>query len=248
MASIDLNCDLGEGSGHDAELMPWITSCNIACGGHAGDEATMQTAVELALRHGVVVGAHPGYPDRENFGRRELSLAEDEIQTLLLRQISRLDAIVRTAGGRLTHVKPHGALYNQAAQDPYLARTVASVLREHYEHLALVAASGSCLIAAGEAVGLHTVAEVFADRTYQADGFLTPRAQPRALIDDAALASAQVLDLVLRKQVKALDGTVVLLRADTVCLHGDGQNAAGLARRIHEDLRAAGVQIRPPRD
>ncbi len=173
MRFIDLNCDLGEGAGHDAELMPLITSANIACGGHAGDGPTMRTAVELALQHGVAIGAHPGLNDREHFGRREAPIAPTEARALVLAQIRALQLIMQPCGGRLVHVKPHGALYNMAGRDAALARAVAEAVREVDPRLVLFGLAGSQLLPAGCACGLRVASEVFADRTYQPDGSLT---------------------------------------------------------------------------
>lgn len=245
MPRIDLNCDLGEGAGHDAELMPLITSANIACGAHAGNEATMRETVQLAIKHGVAIGAHPGFPDRENFGRRELELTCVEAHAIVLRQIRDLQVIVRHDGARLVHVKPHGALYTMAARDAALARAIAAAVYEADPRLVLVGLAGSKLIAAGVAGGLGVASEVFADRTYQPDGSLTPRDRPDALITDANIAVAQVLRMVWESKVRAGDGSDVVIHADTVCLHGDGPHAAEFARRLSAELKAAGIEVRP---
>ncbi len=244
MHCVDLNCDLGEGASHDAELLRLITSANIACGAHAGDETTMRATVELALKHGVAIGAHPGFADRENFGRRELSLTHDEVHALVLRQIHQLQGIVQHAGARLTHVKPHGALYNMAARDAGLARAIASAVYEADPRLVLVGLAGSKLLEAGAAGGLDTASEVFADRTYQPDGSLTPRDRPDALISNQSIAVAQVLRMVREGKVRATDGSDVTLRADTVCLHGDGPHAVEFARRVSAELKSAGIKLR----
>jgi UPF0271 protein len=239
MWRVDLNCDLGEGAGHDAELMPLITSANIACGAHAGDEATMRATVALAQKHGVAVGAHPGFIDRANFGRRELALGPDEVHELVLDQIRKLQALAP-----VRHVKPHGALYNMAARDPGLARALVDAVYEADPRLILFGLAGSHVIAAAEACGLPVASEVFADRTYQRDGSLTPRKQAHALITDAPTAVAQVLRMVRENTVRAIDGTDVLIRADTVCLHGDGAQPVEFARRLRRELTAAGVEIK----
>ena len=244
MLHIDLNCDLGEGAGRDAELMPLITSANIACGAHAGDEATMRATVALALQHGVAIGAHPGCADRENFGRRELALTSKEVHALVLRQIHELQAIVRPAGARLAHVKPHGALYTMSARDAGLAGAIAAAIYEADPRLVLVGLAGSRLIEAGVAAGLSTASEVFADRTYQVDGSLTPRDRPDALITDANVAVAQVLRTVRDGTVRATDGSEVMIKADTVCLHGDGPHAVEFARAVRQGLAAAGIEVR----
>lgn len=239
MPRVDLNCDLGEGAGHDAELMPLITSANIACGAHAGDEAMMKVTAMLAKKHGVAIGAHPGFADRENFGRRELPVIAVEVQGLLLIQIRRLQAMAT-----VRHVKPHGALYNMAARDPVLARAVAEAIYEADPRLTLFALAGSKLAAAGQECGLPVASEVFADRTYQRDGTLTPRSQPDAFITDEDAAVAQVLRMVCEGKVRATDGTDVTIKADTICLHGDGAHPVAFARRLRRELMAAGVEIR----
>ncbi|MSU67704.1 MAG: LamB/YcsF family protein [Opitutia bacterium] len=223
---IDLNCDLGEGAGHDAELMTVITSANIACGAHAGDETTMQATVALARQHGVAIGAHPGFDDRENFGRREWALAASEVRTLVERQVRALQQI-----GTLVHVKPHGALYNLAARDAVIAEAVAGAVHAVDARLVLFALRGSELVRAGRRVGLRVAEEVFADRTYRADGALTPRAEAGAVITDEAVAIAQAV-----RMVRA--------GADTICLHGDGAHVVALARRLHVELRQSGIEIR----
>lgn len=237
---IDLNCDLGEGSGHDAELMPLLTSASIACGGHAGDESTMRSTVALAQRYGVAIGAHPGYADRENFGRKEMSLSAAALRQLLRSQIAALALLTR-----LHHVKPHGALYNQAARDPAVAATVAEVVRTADPSLILFALAGSELARAGRAAGLRVAEEVFADRTYERDGSLTPRSRSDALITDEAVAAKQALRMVREGRVRATDGTDVPIRADTVCLHGDGPNAVAFARRLRDALTREGISLRP---
>jgi UPF0271 protein len=244
MHSVDLNCDLGEGAGGDAELMPLISSVNVACGGHAGDDETMRATVDLALRHGVAIGAHPGYVDRQNFGRVELALSPDEVRGLVLSQTQRLLAVAGSRGARLRHVKPHGALYNLAARDAGVARAVAEAVYEADPRLVLVGLAGSCLIAAGSICGLSTLQEAFVDRTYQPDGSLTPRTQPAALILDPAMAASQALRLAREGRVTAVDGSEVAIRADTLCLHGDGPHAIEFARAIRSALEAAQVAIR----
>jgi len=243
---IDLNCDLGEGAGHDAELMPFVTSANIACGGHAGDAASMRAAVDLARRHGVAIGAHPGFADREHFGRREQPVTPAQARELVAAQVAALAAIARQAGARLAHVKPHGALYNQAAHDAALAAAVADAVREVNPELILFGLAGSHLLAAAQFRGLRAASEVFADRTYQPDGSLTPRSRPDALIQEEDDAVAQVLRMVREGRVRALGGRDVAVRADTVCVHGDGPHAVAFARRLHAELARAGVTLAPP--
>jgi UPF0271 protein len=244
MARIDLNCDLGEGAGHDAELMPLITSANIACGIHAGDGGTMRATVELAVRHRVAIGAHPSLNDRENFGRKEMNVTPAEVHLLVLTQTRLLQIIARQCGTQVGHVKPHGALYNMAASDAALAEAVAGAVREAGRELILFGLSGSKLIAAGQAAGLRVAHEVFADRTYRADGTLTPRTEPGALITDAAAAVAQVRQMVRDGTVGATDGSVRAIRADTVCLHGDGPDAVFFALRLNSELKKSQIELR----
>ncbi|MBS0663808.1 MAG: LamB/YcsF family protein [Verrucomicrobia bacterium] len=238
MLFIDLNCDLGEGAGRDAALMPLVTSANIACGGHAGDEISMRATVALAQRHGVAVGAHPGFNDRANFGRKEWKLSPAVIYQLVTEQVATL---ARFAPVR--HVKPHGALYNLAARDPEVAGAIASAVAGA-GGLILYALAGSELVRAGRRQGVRVAEEVFADRTYRSDGSLTPRHEPNALITDEAVAVAQVLRMVREGTVQATDGTEVPIVADTVCVHGDGVQAVEFARRLREELAAAGVTVR----
>jgi UPF0271 protein len=219
--------------------MPLITSANIACGAHAGDAATMRATVALAQKCGVAIGAHPGFADRENFGRREIVLPSAELQQLVSRQIFALALF-----GPVRHVKPHGALYNLAARDAAVAGAVVAAVRATDASLLLFALAGSELVRAGRAAGLRVVEEVFADRTYQADGSLTPRSHPNALIADEATAVAQVLRMVREGVVRATDGTAVAIKAGTVCVHGDGPHAVAFARRLKAELGKAGVELR----
>jgi UPF0271 protein len=206
----------------------------------------MHTAAELALQHGVAIGAHPGLTDREHFGRREAPIAPAEARALVLAQIRVLQLIVQSCGGQLVHVKPHGALYNMAARDASLARAVAEAVREADPRLVLFGLAGSQLLPAGCACGLRVASEVFADRTYQPDGSLTPRARPDALIHDEDAAVAQVLRMVREGRVRAVDGTDVPIQADTVCVHGDGPHAVAFARRLARELRQLGIELRSP--
>jgi UPF0271 protein len=244
--TIDLNCDLGEGAGHDAEIMPWITSANIACGGHAGDEKTMRATVKLALRHGVAVGAHPGYPDRENFGRLERTISPSAAAAMIAGQIQALQKIAAEQGASLRHVKLHGALYNQAARDPGLATAIASAVQTIDPKLIFFGLAGSELLIAGRAQGLAVASEVFADRTYRSSGSLTPRSQPDALIADESASIAQVLQMAREGTVRATTGEFISVTADTVCLHGDGPNPVAFARRLRADLATAGIEVQAP--
>lgn len=243
-AAIDLNCDLGEGAGHDAELMPLITSANIACGAHAGDAAEMRATVKLAQRHGVAIGAHPGFADREHFGRQELELPTGEIVTLVREQIEVLVSIASETGARVTHVKPHGALYNLSARDARVADAIAEAVAGADSALWLYGLAGGELLKAGQARGLRVAAEVFADRTYQADGSLTPRGRPDALLTNEADSVAQVLRMVREGRVGTTVGRDIAIVADTLCLHGDGAHAVEFARSVRAALSAAGVRVR----
>jgi UPF0271 protein len=248
MLTIDLNADLGESfgpwtMGHDEALMPNITSANVACGFHAGDPTVMRRTIRLAKQHGVAVGAHPGFPDLAGFGRREMSLATAELEDLVLYQVAALAGVAAAEGVRLQHVKAHGALYNMAARDTALARAIAKAVAAFDRTLILMGLPNSALLREGEAAGLRVAAEVFADRTYEADGSLTSRRMPGSVIHDPARVVTRVVEMVASGQVTATDGTVVALRADTICLHGDTPGAADLARAVRAALDAAGIKV-----
>ncbi|MFM7136221.1 MAG: 5-oxoprolinase subunit PxpA [Planctomycetota bacterium] len=241
-ATIDLNCDLGEGSPHDATVMPLVTSANIACGGHAGDEATMSATVVLARRHGVAIGAHPGHADREHFGRRRIVIPPAAAAALVVTQVGRLEAV---AGEPPRHVKLHGGLYHQVAHDTSLAGAVAAAIAARWPGMILVAPAGSPLVAVGRALGLTVAEEAFIDRAYGADGSLVPRSQPGAVIADPLVAAARAVRLVREHEVESGDGSLVRLRADTFCIHGDGPDPAGLAFAVREALAAVGIAVQP---
>ena len=246
--SVDLNCDMGESFGawtlgNDAALMPFITSANIACGFHAGDPTVMKATVRAALRHHVAIGAHPGLPDLVGFGRRNLDISAEEAFDMTVYQLGALAAVVKAEGGKLHHLKPHGALYNMAATNAALAEAIAEATYKVQPELMLYGLAGSELTKAGEKIGLRTAHEVFADRTYQANATLTPRRQPDAMIIDANAAIAQVLRMVQSGSVRTQQGTDVAIRADTVCLHGDGAHALEFAQRLSAALRQAGVLL-----
>ena len=244
MRRIDLNADVGEGfADSDTLLLPLVTSANIACGGHAGDASSMAATVALCSVHGVAIGAHPSYPDREGFGRRELPLDARELHRALTAQIESLAAIARDAAVRLGHVKPHGALYNRAAVDPAVAAIVVNAVREVDASLLLVGLAGSRLLEAGRAAGLRVVAEGFADRRYTAEGLLVPRTEPRALLTDPDDVCSQVRSMVMDRRVTSLDEVSVPLEIDTVCLHGDGPHAVEFARLVRGALLGAGVVV-----
>lgn len=239
MSRIDLNCDVGEGSGSDAELMRCITSANIACGGHAGDPELMRETVALAQAGSVAIGAHPGYADRQNFGRREIPLSPADLRALVIQQVE----LLRTLGS-VRHVKPHGALYNLAARDREAANVVVAAIHEVDAKLVLFGLAGSELVRAGFERGLTVAQEVFGDRTYQRDGSLTPRTKPGALIDDENVMITQVLQMVQTGTVRTLDGSDVAITADTLCLHGDGPHALQFARRLRTELSAAQIAVK----
>jgi UPF0271 protein len=242
---IDFNCDLGEGC-DDAAVMPYISSASIACGLHAGDAETMRRTVALCLQHGVAIGAHPSFVDREGFGRRELQCSADEIHASVLMQIRTLSGIADMQDARLAHVKPHGALYNMAARDAGIADAIAGAVRDFDPKLILYGLAGSALTAAGERVGLRIAHEVFAERRYEADGRLTPRSQPDAVIENLDASLAQVRSIVRDGRVIARTGESLALRADTLCLHGDRADAAQFARAVRQALQADGIEIAAP--
>lgn len=241
---IDLNADLGEGGSNDEALLQLVTSANIACGFHAGDAQTMRQSVRWGMRYGVALGAHPSFLDRENVGRKAMSVSADTVFAQVVYQLGALSAIVAVEGGRLTHVKPHGMLYNQAARDPMLADAIARAVKAVNPALRLVGLAGSELIHAGQRLGLVTRQEVFADRGYLPDGTLVPRDQPAALIKSDELALAQTLEMIKRRRVRASDGTWVDVDADTVCLHGDGDHALLFARKLRQCFNEHQIQVR----
>lgn len=243
MMNIDLNADLGEGCASDGELLSLVSSANIACGFHAGDAQTMLTSVREALKNGVAIGAHPSFPDRENFGRTAMTLPVETVYAQTLYQIGALAAIARAEGGVMRHVKPHGMLYNQAAKDPQLADAIAKAVYACDPALILVGLAGSELVRAGERYGLVTRQEVFADRGYQADGSLVPRTQPGALIEDEDQSLAQTLGMVETGRVKSITGEWTSVVAQTVCIHGDGEHALAFARRLRSAFEARGITI-----
>jgi UPF0271 protein len=241
---MDLNADVGEGVGQDPALMPHITSANVACGAHAGDPALMHETVLLAREHGVAVGAHPSFPDRAGFGRRDLQLPPQQIEDIVVSQIEALVAIAAAAGVRLQHVKPHGALFNVAVRDRAVADAIARATARVDPALILFGLPASALIAAGKAAGLQTACEAFADRAYCPDGTLVPRTQPGAVIDDAAEVMTRVAAIARDRAVIAIDGTRVPITLDTICVHGDTPGAAGLAARIRAALAASGIDVK----
>jgi UPF0271 protein len=246
LPQLDFNCDLGEGCGSDAAIVPLISSASIACGGHAGDVDSMRETVALCRRHGVAIGAHPSFEDRTNFGRRDIALPPDAIQASVAAQVRALAAVCTDLGARLRHVKPHGALYNRAARDRAVADAIVAAVASVDPSLVLYGLSGSCLTQAGDDAGLRVAHEVFAERAYETDGTLAPRGTPGAVIEDLEASIAQVRMLLRKGAVVARDGTRVHLRADTLCLHGDRSDAATFAAALRAALQAEGVRIRAP--
>ncbi len=248
MLSIDLNCDLGEGMSNDAELMPFISSANIACGGHAGNADTMQQTVELALKYKIAIGAHPSYPDKENFGRKDLIdllLRPEDLTDIISEQVNQIKTICSRFGTHLQHIKPHGALYNRAAKDKQISSLICKAILQIDPNLILYGLSGSEMKKAADAFNIKFVSEVFADRSYQEDGSLTARSHPHALIESEDQALAQVIQMIKTGTVQTLNGKAISIRAETICLHGDGKKAVAFARIIHENLKKENIIIRP---
>jgi len=250
-AHIDLNADVGEGfgawaMGPDADLLALVTSVNVACGFHGGDPAVMDRTVAAAARAGVALGAHPGYFDLRGFGRRPMAVPPAEVETDVLYQVGALMAFARSHGARVVHVKPHGALYNQAAQDDRLARAVARGTARAGRDLILVGlASSAAMRRAADAEGLRFAAEAFADRAYDDDGTLRARILPDAVITDPEAAARQAVSIAASGEVRSASGARVRLAADTMCLHGDNPSALANARAVREALQAAGIALQP---
>lgn len=248
MNVVDLNCDMGESFGlyklgFDEELMSYISSANIACGFHGGDPQIMRKTVQLALENNVAIGAHPGLQDLVGFGRREMSISPQEAYEIVVYQIGALHGFVMSEGGVMQHVKPHGAFYNMAAKSKTLAEAIAEAVYKVNPELILFGLAGSELLKAGNKIGLRTASEVFADRTYQKDGSLTSRRDENALITDTDSAMNQVIQMVKTNTVSTLQGIDIHLKADTICLHGDGNHAVLFAKSISEGLTQAGIKI-----
>ncbi len=247
---IDINCDLGESFGiyklgQDEKIYPLITSANIACGFHAGDPQVMRASVALALRHHVAIGAHPGMADLLGFGRRGMELSREELESTLIYQIGALEAFAKVHHTRLSHVKPHGWLYNAAARDLGVARTIAEAVKSVSSQLVLFSLAGSHMIRAAREVGLPFAQEAFIDRAYLADGTLMKRSSAEALIMDAQKAAQQALSIVLERKVRAVDGTQVEIEADTLCVHGDNPNAVSVLNQVRNSLLKNAVKILP---
>jgi UPF0271 protein len=246
---IDLNCDMGESFGAysigaDETLMPLITSANIACGFHAGDPRVMQRTVQLAIQHGVAIGAHPGFRDLEGFGRRVIDATPDEIESDVLYQIGALDAFARAAGKKLMHVKAHGALYNLAVIKPAIARAIARAVVSFDSSLVFVGLAGSSMLDVARELGLRVAREGFCDRAYTPDGKLMSRREPGSLIDDPQRAARQALQIVIEQTVDASNGEKIPMTVDTLCIHGDSPNAPAIARAVREMLEKNGVNVR----
>lgn len=243
--SIDLNSDLGEGAGTDEKIMPYITSANVACGAHAGDEETMRQTVALAMRGGVNIGAHPGYRDPANFGRVALDIAPDALLADVRAQLEALAEIAHAAGARLAHVKAHGALYNTGQVDDAVAGVVAEAVRAFDEDLVLFVPPSSAMERAARRLRIRVAREGFADRAYEPDGTLRSRRLPGALHIDPATAAAQAVSIAREGAVRTSDGGTLALQVDTLCIHGDTPGATEIARAVREALAAAGVEVRP---
>ena len=242
MAAIDLNSDLGEGVGDDTAMFGIVTSANVACGGHAGDDESMRACVALAIEHGVSLGAHPSYPDREGFGRRAVEIGAAELRDELLRQIEALAAIATRAGTRIRYLKPHGALYNRIAVDPVQADAVALAARD--AALPLLGLAGSAIHTAADRHGVAFFREAFADRAYLPDGTLAPRSIDGAVITDPLVAAERAVRMAVDGRVETLDGTLVRVEVDSLCVHGDTPGAVAMAAAVRERLAAAGVELR----
>jgi UPF0271 protein len=250
MKRIDLNCDMGElpemlADGRQEALMKFISSVNVACGGHAGDEAMMRATIEQAIRHGVAIGAHPGYEDRDNFGRVALNLSAEEIRDSVYRQVTVLAAVAEKCGAKITHVKAHGALYNQAAQDAAIARAIAEGVRRWRQDIVLVGLAGSKMLEEFRSSGFRVAAEAFADRRYEKDGSLRPRKFRDALLDNPEQAAEQALRIAQGRGVLTREHETVAVQAETICIHGDTPGAERIAEAVRRALDASSVEVKP---
>lgn len=243
--TIDLNVDIGEGFGHDSELLDYATSVNVACGWHAGDPLTMRRVTTEAIRRGVQIGAHPSFPDRENFGRAAMTLPPDEVYAGVQYQVGALAAVVAGLSGRVTHVKPHGALYNQAEEDDHLARAIVHAVRDMDPDLAIFGLAGGQLVRIAREEGLVAIEEGFVDRAYTPAGKLVSRSQPNALVAHDGEAREQAISMARDGRVRASDGSWVAIGPQTLCLHGDGSHAVNFASQVRAALKSAGVAVLP---
>lgn len=244
MLNIDLNCDLGEGFGNDEKLMQFISSANIACGYHAGSDDVIQETIKLCLKYNVAVGAHPGYKDKYHFGRTAQQLSVQQYYDLITDQLVAFKKNSDIFGITIHHIKPHGALYNKAASDKIVAATVAKAVRDFDDRLIMYGLSGSYLLTEAKALGLKTASEVFADRTYQDNGSLTPRTSANALITDVQASKVQVIEMIKFQQVTSINKLHVRLQADTICIHGDGEHAVETTREICHFLKQNNIEIK----
>jgi UPF0271 protein len=246
---VDLNCDLGESFGAytlgmDRDILPYITSANVACGWHAGDPMVMFSTVRDVAAHKIKLGAHPGYPDLMGFGRRPMKLTTKEVKAYIIYQLGALEGFARIHGTTLHHVKPHGAMYNSAALDPVLAKAIVEAIRDYNPNLVLLGLAGSEMIRAAETAGIRAVNEVFADRAYQANGTLVPRTDPRSMIHDPRLAAERVVRMVKEGKVTAITGEDIQLKADSVCVHGDNPEALTMVRTLRQTIENAGITLK----
>ncbi len=250
MRTVDLNSDLGESYGNytiasDKQIIPLISSANVACGFHAGDPVVLLETLERIKESGTTgLGAHPGYPDRQGFGRRYMDLTNEEVRAFILYQLAAIDGMATTVGLELNHVKPHGALYNQTFKDYELAQTIAAAVKEYNPNLKLMGLANQNLVKAGKEVGLQVVHEVFADRAYEADGTLVSRRKQGAMITDTELAVRRVIRMVTEGKVKSIDRRDINIQADSICVHGDGDKALEFVRQIIDGLQKENIQIK----
>lgn len=244
MSSIDLNADLGEGVGDDEAMLGIVSSASIACGGHAGNEATMRVALRAAKARGVVVGAHPSFPDRENFGRKRMVMAREDLEDSVLQQVRMLRDLGEREGRPVRYVKLHGALANLAAEDVDVARTCFAGLRAIEDELAVLAIDNSAQVEAVEGLGLRAIREAYADRAYLPNGLLVPRVHPGAVLHDPDAIARRAVRLAETGEIVSIDGTVIRSRAQSLCIHGDTPDAVAIARAVKAALGAAGVEIR----
>jgi len=247
--TIDLNCDLGESFGayqigNDKAIMPYITSANVACGFHAGDPVTIENTIREAIKQNVGIGAHPGYPDREGFGRRAMKLSNQELRSSLLYQIGAVKSMAETLGSKLVHVKPHGALYNAASVDMDMARVIAATIKEIDNSLILIGLSGSALIAAAKEAGLAFASEVFADRAYNDDGTLVSRSTQGSVLHDTSQVIDRVIKMVIDREVISFKGKPIAIQADTICIHGDNAMALEFAESLLNAFTIYGIELK----
>jgi 5-oxoprolinase (ATP-hydrolysing) subunit A len=233
----DCNCDMGEGMRNDELIMPYINSASIACGYHAGDVATLQQTIALCLKYNIAIGAHPSFYDRDNFGRIEMNLPVQDVYELITQQLIIFNEVADLFDQKIKHVKPHGALYNMSAKDALIANAIAKAVKDFDSSIILFGLSGSHSISEAKSIGLKTASEVFADRSYQDDGSLTPRSQPNALIEDTGKAVQQVLQMIQEGTVTTVSEKKIPIIAETICIHGDGKHAVEFAKAIHNAIR-----------